>query len=340
MDEAWQTLPFLFEGYEDFYFILGGFYHHVVVDDFVPTTLHGGTQDASAFALLTAEFGNIQNTVIENVENNENSPVPPPSLPGSKTFYRLERVIVDTDQDGIPDYYEFQMEGADPFNNNGIPDGLEDSDGDGVDDSDEALAGTNPNDADSTPPLNFRFFTRGFGWQGTVVDSGFATQSLVYTEGALDFPPIGSVNDVWSGGVPVFAAFGAGSVPALNDDFDELVRGAFGYPDFSSGGFIPKDWVEIDTPFIRKENSLLNTESELRDYTILNFSFTLPQDDPNNVTREVIHTANSLQNVLKINRVFKDEQFVHKVKALKIQKFTGTDGWLCRLQIFVWRDSF
>lgn len=76
----------------------------------------------------------------------------PANIGQLKMVFSFDLAGFDTDGDGIPNWMEL-LNGTDPenadVNNNGIADGLDDFDGDGVSNSDEIAAGTNPFDPES-----------------------------------------------------------------------------------------------------------------------------------------------------------------------------------------------
>ncbi len=81
--------------------------------------------------------------------------VPSISVMGKTNFFFWARhANLDSDGDGLPDWYEISVTGTDPFSadtgDTGVPDGYRDVDGDGWTNLDELRNGTNPN-AFNTP---------------------------------------------------------------------------------------------------------------------------------------------------------------------------------------------
>jgi hypothetical protein len=150
-----------------------------------------GIKDAAMFEELETSFPAINLVVDESVARARNAPAPAPPDPNSRKFWRVFcDWSLDTDQDGSPDWAEFEM-GAlttggptlplrgdafnDDTNNNGIPDGEElDLDGDGMADAkDGDIAGGPGNGQDGnivewkrTPGFQFAAFELPMGPDG------------------------------------------------------------------------------------------------------------------------------------------------------------------------------
>ncbi len=129
MVEAWDRQPFYWHQQGDVQlFIMSARYPF----DPPPLPMALEPEDQAVADAFSAALPELNQQVTENVEQAELAPPPPPPSPGARRFYRLARVVTDTDGDGLPDWYEFGVSGTEAF--------LADTDGDGADDHLEHLA--------------------------------------------------------------------------------------------------------------------------------------------------------------------------------------------------------
>ncbi len=113
-----------------------------------------GTKDAAMFTQLVVSLPTINQSIDDNLARSRNQPPPAPPDPNSRKFWRVKcDWSVDSDQDGSPDWAEFEIASrinanqgavqADAFDpdtdHNGVPDGDQlDYDADGVADNKDA----------------------------------------------------------------------------------------------------------------------------------------------------------------------------------------------------------
>lgn len=149
MVSGWDQLPLLWDRYGDYYFFLAHQMQSIPPPAENPSL---GPKDAAMFADLETSFPAMNQAVEDSIARARNTPPPAPSDPNSRKFWRVHcDWSLDTDQDGSPDWAEFEMAAlttggpvpplrADAFNadtnGNGIPDGEElDHDNDGTADA-------------------------------------------------------------------------------------------------------------------------------------------------------------------------------------------------------------
>ena len=149
MTSGWNQMPLFWDHYGDFsFFILHA--AHVVApsEDSLPLD----SQDAAVFAELENSFALMNQAIDDSVARARNAPPPAPADPNSHKFWRVHcDWSIDTDQDGSPDWAEFEIAASGTggmvagvmgnafdaaINGDGIPDGEQlDSDGDGTADA-------------------------------------------------------------------------------------------------------------------------------------------------------------------------------------------------------------
>ena len=177
MVSGWDQLPLFWDRYGDYYFFLAHQMQSVPPPAENPSL---GPKDAAMFAELETSFPAMNQAVEESIARARNTPPPAPADPNSRKFWRVHcDWNLDTDQDGSPDWAEFEMAAlatggpapplrADAFNadtnGNGLPDGEElDLDGDGMPDAkDPNVDGGAGNGQDGVTvtwerPAGFRF---------------------------------------------------------------------------------------------------------------------------------------------------------------------------------------
>jgi hypothetical protein len=143
MATEWDRMPYVSECHGNHYFFIGCNPRNAIPPPAENPTL--GTKDATMFSLFATNFPAMNQAVIDSNARARNTPPPSPPDPNSRKFWRVFcDWSLDTDQDGSPDWMEFETEGTaadglrgDAFdadtNNNGIPDGEElDYDQDGM----------------------------------------------------------------------------------------------------------------------------------------------------------------------------------------------------------------
>lgn len=149
MDPAWESIPLFVDRYGDFSFFITLPSTPLDPPEFDPPL---GPKDMAMIETLEDNLDAMNQQVAASSAAARNAPPPPPSDPDAAKFWRIHcDWSIDTDQDGTPDWMEFEIGTwtsggptlplqADAFhgdtNNNGIPDGEElDFDNDGVPDA-------------------------------------------------------------------------------------------------------------------------------------------------------------------------------------------------------------
>jgi hypothetical protein len=137
---------------------------------------------------------------------------------GSTSLQLTGVVIVDTDGDGLPDWWEDQF----GFNKNNPGDAALDSDGDSATNIDEYRAGTVPNDARSVFRLvgfqreasDLRLFWTTVGGKSYRVQTNSPSTAGSLTDQFSDFSPVISVGGVGESMTNFVAAYGQSNAPA------------------------------------------------------------------------------------------------------------------------------
>lgn len=308
LDPAWDFLPFYTGGYDQFFFFVGMIRNDPIDPVTVTTTtLEPASIDSEAFQRLQLEFGTIQQTVANNYTIAQNSPVPPPPHPNSKSFYRIERTLPDSDGDGLPDYYEHSVQQGDPFNSdqngNGISDGYDDWDGDGTSNLDEFEGGSDANDPNSIPPLKLTYYTRGFWW----AEEGY---NGVHTFGT-PIPPNDSNWELYqdyidseSASFDYYEYEGTAGLTAL------VAHQTFPFP--STIGVPREEWLKGDFFFPEEKAVYQWSDGRMLD-------FRTAQDSEGNLF-DLVAQGMFLQGVLTINNP-QQKELKEKVTALVVQRF-------------------
>src|SRR6185436_15890564 len=137
---------------------------------------------------------------------------------GSTSLQLTGVVVVDTDGDGLPDWWEDQF----GFNKNNPGDATLDFDGDGATNIDEYRAGTVPNDARSVFRLvgfqreasGLRLFWTTVGGKSYRVQTNSPSVAGSLTDQFSDFSPVISVGGVGESTTNFVAASGQSNAPA------------------------------------------------------------------------------------------------------------------------------
>ena len=163
MDAAWNSIPIFSNRYAAYNF----FFWHPGTPAAPPTENPPlGPKDTAMLAVLEASVPEINLQIAASIFQSRNAPLPAPPDPFSRKYWRVFCDWgIDTDEDGSPDWMEFEMAAqttgsstpplrGDAFdadtNTNGIPDGEElDYDQDGVADAKDA----GKDDASATFPI-------------------------------------------------------------------------------------------------------------------------------------------------------------------------------------------
>lgn len=233
MTSNWNRMPLFWDRFGNHDFFIG--------NDLLPIPPPAenpalGAKDAAVFAQLETSFPAINLAVDESVARARNTPPPAPPDPNSRKFWRVFcDWSVDTDQDGSPDWMEFEMDGTaadglrgDAFNadtnNNGSPDGEElDYDGDGMADAKDVDADDKTASYPIGPSPRYALFPipgsdipqPAYTWALQINDKG----RVLYDTGT------------WSAGVwtPLAAPAGqAANAYAINDN--DVIVGTGSYP--------------------------------------------------------------------------------------------------------------
>jgi hypothetical protein len=237
MDPAWNSIRLFWNRYGAYNFY---FWHPGVMA--TPPTVNPplGPKDTAMLAALEACVPEINLQIAASILRVRNAPVPAPPDPNSKRFWRVKvNADIDTDQDGSPDWAEFEIAArgsgglvagvvGDAFNadsnNDGITDGEQlDADLDGTADVADSDAAENSVTFSLYAPMP-RYALFPITNAGTV--PGFPTQP----NQPLQISDRGTVlytNGTWAGGkweplnkgnhTPAFAA-----AVAIND-FDQIL---------------------------------------------------------------------------------------------------------------------
>lgn len=265
LDDGWDDLRLFWKQYGDYRIFV---WHPLGV---LPAPAVGSlSQEDAAFRdALVEHFGDINNEVDLNQAEVRNAPPPAPPSPDSKVFWRIRaNWSIDTDQDGSPDWAEFELmedEGhpfhllADPFNadvdSNGVPDGDQiDSDGDGVTDSQNNIPlAVSPPGALQRPPvatIEHRHVTGGRLEQTAGLNSfvfGFAYDSngYIWSEPSdeikrfEDATSFGGVTGAVSGlALPPVWEEGVVSLEAKNKE-----------QEINFSGLFEKEWINFKTEY-------------------------------------------------------------------------------------------
>ncbi len=139
LDPAWQRMPFYSRLFGSHYLFVGASIQSPVARPEVENQL--SSTDSAAVSIFVDNLAAMNAEVAANLVNATAMPPPPPADPGAKRFYRLNRSAIDSDNDGIPDWYELRDVASDPF--------VADTDGDGASDGEEIDRFTSPTDASS-----------------------------------------------------------------------------------------------------------------------------------------------------------------------------------------------
>ncbi len=163
IDPGWNQIPIFWNRFADYNFY---FWHPGVA--VAPPAVNSplGPKDSAMLAVLEASVPAINQQIAASILHSRNAPPPAPPDPDSKRFWRVKvDSSLDTDQDGSPDWAEFEIVArgtgsmvpgviGDAFNSDtngdGIPDGQQlDTDGDGTPDAFDP----DPNDNTAFYPL-------------------------------------------------------------------------------------------------------------------------------------------------------------------------------------------
>jgi hypothetical protein len=172
MDPAWESIPLFVDRYGDFNFFIT--LPSIELD---PPEFNSplGPKDLAMIETLEDNLVAMNQQVAASSAAARNAPPPPPSNPNAAKFWRIQcDWSIDTDQDGTPDWMEFEIGTwtnggpthplrADAFqgdtNNNGIPDGEElDYDKDGVPDAKDVGKGDSSATFEIGPIPRFALF--------------------------------------------------------------------------------------------------------------------------------------------------------------------------------------
>ena len=214
MDPGWNQIPLFSNRFGGYYFFI---WHPW--DLVAPPTVNSilGPKDSALLAALEASLPAMNQQVADSVFRSRNSPMPDSELPGSKRFWCVKvDPNVDTDQDGSPDWAEFEIvargtgmlvpgvigDAFDPdVNRDGIPDGEQlDADGDETPDAKDPDAADNAAFMPLTPLPRYALFEI----------PGKAIQ--INDRGTVIFP-----TKVWQGGVLSDLPGGSATARGISD---------------------------------------------------------------------------------------------------------------------------
>jgi hypothetical protein len=171
MVAGWNVIPFYSERFGDFDFFI---MHQLPIIAPPVENSFLGEKDTAMLASLEENLAMMNQQVTDSVARARNAPLPGPTAPGSKRFWRVfVNPEVDTDSDGSPDWSEFEIAArvaAGTADGTGVlvpgvtPDPFDsDSNGDGIPDGDQ-LDGDRDGTADRSDPDssdNIAFFPLG-----------------------------------------------------------------------------------------------------------------------------------------------------------------------------------
>ena len=136
MISGWNQMPFFWERYGNYNFFIGPQMQTIPPPEENPTL---DTQDAAMFAQMETSFPAMNQAIADSIARARITPPPAPSDPNSRKFWRVKvDWSIDTDEDGSPDWAEFEIAArgtgvlvtgvrGDAFNadtnGDGIPDG-------------------------------------------------------------------------------------------------------------------------------------------------------------------------------------------------------------------------
>lgn len=133
LDEAWEQTPLYFNTFSSHSLFVGAM---TSSPEAAPTNGVLAPADAAAVSTFTTNLATMNADVAANLAALDAPLLPPPPSSEDRKFYRLKRVAIDSDGDGVADWLELSDLRTDPF--------TADTDGDGISDGDEKEAFSDP----------------------------------------------------------------------------------------------------------------------------------------------------------------------------------------------------